>query len=90
VPAETKPDQAKNAQQEIATFEGPLDLASCREPYRDGRPRITIRIGVAIRYSGFPGGFWTNSSGLIAMTSRSVATGFAVGCRSTRIPESMT
>jgi DNA end-binding protein Ku len=40
VPASVKPEEMKLAQQVIATFEGPLDLASYTDEYREGLQRI--------------------------------------------------
>jgi DNA end-binding protein Ku len=40
VPAAVKPEEIKLAQQVIATFEGPLDLASYTDEYRAGLQRI--------------------------------------------------
>jgi DNA end-binding protein Ku len=40
VPAAVKPEEKKLAQQVIATFEGPLDLASYTDEYRAGLQRI--------------------------------------------------
>jgi non-homologous end joining protein Ku len=35
-----KPEEMKLAQQVIATFEGPLDLANYKDEYREGLQRI--------------------------------------------------
>ena len=40
VPAAVKPEELKLAQQVIATFEGPLDLADYKDEYREGLQRI--------------------------------------------------
>jgi len=40
VPATVKPEELKLAQQVIATFEGPLDLADYKDEYREGLQRI--------------------------------------------------
>lgn len=40
VPASVKPEEMRLAQQVIATFEGPLDLASYTDEYREGLQRI--------------------------------------------------
>jgi len=40
VPTSVKPEEMKLAQQVIATFEGPLDLASYTDEYRAGLQRI--------------------------------------------------
>jgi DNA end-binding protein Ku len=40
VPATVKPEELKLAQQVIATFEGPLDLADYRDEYREGLQRL--------------------------------------------------
>ena len=40
VPAVVKPEELKLAQQVIATFEGPLDLADYKDEYREGLQRI--------------------------------------------------
>jgi len=40
VPADVRPEEMKLAQQVIATFEGPLDLASYTDEYRAGLQRI--------------------------------------------------
>jgi non-homologous end joining protein Ku len=45
-----KPEEMKLAKQVIATFDGPLDLADCKDEYREGLQRI-IDTRIAVKRS---------------------------------------